>query len=91
MVYLVAVVLGVIGLFDNGFRGMLLFGAAPFGYVAISYFENQVFYLTTLERLFWWKFILKPLASFFVGPVAAPIIILRDIFYNFTGSKAKTE
>lgn len=91
MVYVVAAVLGIIGLIDNGFRGMVTFGAAPFGYVAISYFENQVFYLTTLENLFWWKFALKPLASVFVGPIAAPIIIIRDLFYMYVGSKTETE
>ena len=91
MVYVIAAVLGVVGLFSQGFSGMLMYAAAPFGYVAISYFESKVFYLTTYDNFFMWKFIGKPIASFFVGPVAAPIIILRDLFIKFSGSNPNVE
>ena len=91
MVYVIAGILGVIGLFMEGFKGMFTAAAAPFGYVAISYFESKIFYLTTVGDYFWWKLVLKPIASFIVGPIAAPIIILRDLFFMYSGSNPNAE
>jgi hypothetical protein len=91
MVYIVAIVFGIVGLFDNGMKGFYLFGAAPFGYRAISYIERNVLYITTLDNYFWWKLILKPLASLFVGPFAAPVFIIKDLIGIFTANKQPTE
>lgn len=89
MVYLLSLVLGLVGLFTGGFKEMLYYSVVPFGYVAITYFENKVFYITSLENYFWWKLILKPIISLFVGPFAAPVIIIKDL-YNFYISREQT-
>jgi len=60
--------------------------AAPFGWMAISKLENQFVYITTIQNLIYWKFILKPILSCFVGPFAAPFYII-GFFLRRAGQK----
>lgn len=91
MVFVFAIIAGIIGLIDTGLKGMLLGAALPFGWIFISYLEDKVFFLTTLDNFLLWKFVFKPLASYVIGPICAPIYIIKILVEKFVLNKTTAD
>lgn len=74
MLIIFMTIAGIFEFYSAGFEGLLLGLCFLFGWKFITYLENQVFYLTTLENLFYWKFMFKPVLAGIIAPVCAPTI-----------------
>ncbi len=69
------VIAAIVGFLQWGFKGIFFGAVFPFGWKFITYLENQVFYLTTLENFFWWKLLIKPVVALMLGMFCAPFYI----------------
>ncbi|SDJ40157.1 hypothetical protein [Proteiniclasticum ruminis] len=82
------IIAAIIGFFQWGLKGIFFGALFPFGWKFISYLENQVFYLTTIDNFIWWKFLIKPVLALMLGIFCAPFYIGKYLLERYVANES---